>query len=65
MIQRVIPIATARQINATHHLPGRIGSRPGSSDGSAGDHRLGQMPAARAIEDDRDDVQHDQAEDRR
>jgi hypothetical protein len=31
MIQRVAPIPAARQITATHHLPGRIGPMPGSS----------------------------------
>ena len=53
---------TARQISATHHLPGLIGSVAGVEPLSAGDHRLGQMPPAQAVEDDRADVQDDQAE---
>ena len=31
MIQRVTPMPMARQISATHHLPGFIGSTAGSS----------------------------------
>jgi hypothetical protein len=31
MIQRVMPIPIARQMSAAHHLPGRIGSDPGTA----------------------------------
>ena len=62
-IQRVMPSATARQISATHHLPGRIGAVPGD--------RARPRPviiglvrclAAQAVEEDRRDVQDDERE---
>ena len=50
MIQRVIAIPAARQISATHHLPGRIGSIPGSSVARPVIIGIGQLLAAQTID---------------
>ena len=39
MIQRVIPMRDDQAEDATQHLPGRIGSTPGSRLSASGDHR--------------------------
>src|SRR5437868_8958099 len=53
--------AKANQRDPPFSGPHRLA--PGVEDGSAGDHRLGQVPAPHSVEDDRRDVEDDEAED--
>ena len=62
MIQRVIPMPTARQMQCNPPFAGAYRFGVGVDRCSAGDHRLGQMLSAQAIEDDRADMEDDQAE---
>ncbi len=60
MIQRVMPMPTARQISATHHLPGRIGSRAELETARPVIIGMRQLPPAQAVIEDRQQVQCDQ-----